>query len=49
MLAWLLQRWHRWSDKRGDFDEVFSRDHSAGQRHDLLGQPGDRLVGANAR
>jgi pimeloyl-ACP methyl ester carboxylesterase len=26
MLAWLLQRWKKWSDKNGDFDAVFSRD-----------------------
>lgn len=27
MLAWVLQRWKKWSDKRGDFDAVFPRDH----------------------
>jgi hypothetical protein len=27
MLAWLLQRWKKWSDRRGDFDEAFPRDH----------------------
>ena len=27
MLAWLLERWHHWSDKNGDFDEAFPRDH----------------------
>ncbi|WP_078884140.1 epoxide hydrolase family protein [Streptomyces sp. NRRL S-340] len=26
MLAWLLKRWKKWSDKRGDFDENFPRD-----------------------
>ncbi|MFD1930655.1 epoxide hydrolase family protein [Nonomuraea mangrovi] len=26
MLAWLLRRWKKWSDKRGDFDENFPRD-----------------------
>jgi pimeloyl-ACP methyl ester carboxylesterase len=26
MLAWVLQRWKKWSDKNGDFDAVFSRD-----------------------
>ncbi|MFB7493442.1 epoxide hydrolase family protein [Streptomyces sp. NPDC056161] len=26
MLAWLLQRWKKWSDKRGDFDANFPRD-----------------------
>ncbi|MER7666783.1 epoxide hydrolase family protein [Streptomyces sp. NPDC096193] len=26
LLAWLLQRWKKWSDKNGDFDEAFSRD-----------------------
>lgn len=26
MLAWLLKRWKKWSDKRGDFEENFSRD-----------------------
>lgn len=26
MLAWLLQRWKKWSDKNADFDAVFSRD-----------------------
>ena len=26
MLAWLLQRWKKWSDKNGDVDAVFSRD-----------------------
>ncbi|CAL9353625.1 epoxide hydrolase family protein [Streptomyces sp. enrichment culture] len=26
MLAWLLQRWKKWSDKNNDFDAVFSRD-----------------------
>jgi pimeloyl-ACP methyl ester carboxylesterase len=27
MLAWVLQRWHKWSDKRGHFEEVFPREH----------------------
>jgi pimeloyl-ACP methyl ester carboxylesterase len=27
MLAWLLQRWRHWSDRNGDFDEEFPRDH----------------------
>jgi pimeloyl-ACP methyl ester carboxylesterase len=27
MLAWLLQRWKKWSDKNGDFEQVFPRDH----------------------
>ncbi|GGJ71980.1 hypothetical protein [Streptomyces brasiliensis] len=27
MLAWLLQRWKKWSDKSGDFAAVFPRDH----------------------
>ncbi|MEV2273889.1 epoxide hydrolase family protein [Nonomuraea africana] len=26
MLAWLLRRWKKWSDKRSDFDENFPRD-----------------------
>ena len=26
MLAWILQRWRKWSDKNGDFEEVFNRD-----------------------
>ncbi|MGP4012938.1 epoxide hydrolase family protein [Streptomyces sp. 4N124] len=26
MLAWLLKRWKEWSDRWGDFDEVFPRD-----------------------
>ncbi|GAB3956995.1 hypothetical protein GCM10027614_71090 [Micromonospora vulcania] len=26
MLAWLLQRWRKWSDKNANFDENFSRD-----------------------
>ncbi|WP_329190840.1 epoxide hydrolase [Actinacidiphila glaucinigra] len=26
MLAWLLQRWKKWSDKNADFDSVFTRD-----------------------
>jgi len=26
MLAWLVQRWKKWSDKNGDFDEAFPRD-----------------------
>ncbi|PSM42979.1 epoxide hydrolase [Streptomyces dioscori] len=26
MLAWLMQRWKKWSDKNGEFDAVFSRD-----------------------
>ncbi|XVU27782.1 epoxide hydrolase family protein [Actinoplanes sp. CA-054009] len=26
LLAWLVQRWKKWSDKNGDFDAVFSRD-----------------------
>ena len=26
MLAWLLQRWKKWSDKNGDFEAVFSPD-----------------------
>jgi pimeloyl-ACP methyl ester carboxylesterase len=27
MLAWLLQRWKKWSDKNGDFADAFPRDH----------------------
>jgi pimeloyl-ACP methyl ester carboxylesterase len=27
MLAWLLQRWLKWSDKRGDFEQAFPLDH----------------------
>ena len=27
MLAWILQRWKHWSDKNGDFEAVFPRDH----------------------
>lgn len=27
MLAWLLQRWKKWSDRRGDFEAAFPRDH----------------------
>jgi pimeloyl-ACP methyl ester carboxylesterase len=27
MLAWILQRWSKWSDKRGNFEEAFPRDH----------------------
>lgn len=27
MLAWILQRWKHWSDKHGDFEAVFTRDH----------------------
>jgi pimeloyl-ACP methyl ester carboxylesterase len=27
MLAWILERWHHWSDQRQNFDEVFPRDH----------------------
>jgi len=27
MLAWLLQRWKKWSDKNGDFTVAFPRDH----------------------
>jgi pimeloyl-ACP methyl ester carboxylesterase len=27
MLAWILQRWAKWSDKRGNFEEAFPRDH----------------------
>jgi pimeloyl-ACP methyl ester carboxylesterase len=27
MLAWLLQRWKKWSDKNGDFAAAFPRDH----------------------
>jgi pimeloyl-ACP methyl ester carboxylesterase len=27
MLAWLLQRWKKWSDKNGDFEQAFPRDH----------------------
>jgi hypothetical protein len=27
MLAWLLQRWKKWSDRYGDFEAVFPRDH----------------------
>ena len=27
MLAWILQRWKKWSDKNGDFEAVWSRDH----------------------
>jgi hypothetical protein len=26
MLAWLLQRWKKWSDRYGDFEQVFPRD-----------------------
>lgn len=26
MLAWLLRRWRKWSDKNGDFEAVFTRD-----------------------
>ncbi|WP_329310038.1 epoxide hydrolase family protein [Streptomyces sp. NBC_01262] len=26
MLAWLLQRWKKWSDKNGDFEKAFPRD-----------------------
>ncbi|SCE77771.1 epoxide hydrolase family protein [Micromonospora mirobrigensis] len=27
MLAWLLQRWRKWSDKNGVFEEAYPRDH----------------------
>jgi pimeloyl-ACP methyl ester carboxylesterase len=27
MLAWLLQRWKKWSDRWGNFEEAFPRDH----------------------
>jgi pimeloyl-ACP methyl ester carboxylesterase len=27
MLAWILRRWKKWSDKHGDFDAAFPRDH----------------------
>jgi pimeloyl-ACP methyl ester carboxylesterase len=27
MLAWLLQRWRKWSDKNGNFEQAFPRDH----------------------
>lgn len=27
MLAWILQRWKHWSDKNGNFEDVFPRDH----------------------
>lgn len=27
MLAWVLHRWRKWSDKNGDFEAVFPRDH----------------------
>jgi pimeloyl-ACP methyl ester carboxylesterase len=27
MLAWVLQRWAKWSDKRGNFEEAFPPDH----------------------
>jgi pimeloyl-ACP methyl ester carboxylesterase len=27
MLAWILQRWKHWSDKNGNFEAVFPRDH----------------------
>jgi pimeloyl-ACP methyl ester carboxylesterase len=27
MLAWVLQRWKHWSDKNGNFDEAYPRDH----------------------
>ncbi|MCW2494470.1 epoxide hydrolase family protein [Jatrophihabitans sp.] len=27
LLAWLVQRWRKWSDQRRDFDAVFDRDH----------------------
>lgn len=27
MLAWILQRWKHWSDKNGNFEAVFTRDH----------------------
>jgi pimeloyl-ACP methyl ester carboxylesterase len=26
MLAWILQRWRKWSDKNGVFEDVFDRD-----------------------
>ncbi|MEU6840421.1 hypothetical protein ABZ930_00935 [Streptomyces sp. NPDC046716] len=26
MLAWVLKRWKKWSDKRGDFEQAFPRD-----------------------
>jgi pimeloyl-ACP methyl ester carboxylesterase len=27
MLAWILRRWKSWSDKNGNFEDVFPRDH----------------------
>lgn len=27
MLAWILRRWKHWSDRHGNFDAVFPRDH----------------------
>jgi pimeloyl-ACP methyl ester carboxylesterase len=27
MLAWILQRWRKWSDKNGVFEDVWPRDH----------------------
>jgi pimeloyl-ACP methyl ester carboxylesterase len=27
MLAWILQKWRKWSDKNGDFEQQFPRDH----------------------
>jgi hypothetical protein len=27
MLAWILRRWKRWSDKNGNFEDAFPRDH----------------------
>lgn len=27
MLAWILQRWRKWSDQRADFDRIYPREH----------------------
>ncbi|GGT10175.1 epoxide hydrolase family protein [Streptomyces chromofuscus] len=27
MLAWLVRRWKKWSDRRGNFEQAFPRDH----------------------